>query len=95
MNATEHFYHRWVIPCGVASHTFQCVDAADPDVELVGAKLLDSLGVAVSHLPLLGQLECAPRQGVVLRGEDQAPRRRTEPAPRVSKRPRALSSAVA
>ena len=43
----EHFHHGGVISLGVASDALQCVDAADTDVRLVRAELLDGLGVAV------------------------------------------------
>jgi hypothetical protein len=36
--------------------------ANDPHVELVRAELVDRLGVAVGHLPLLGQLNCSLRR---------------------------------
>jgi hypothetical protein len=55
-----------VVSCGVASDTLQRVDAADAHVQLLGAELLDGLGVAVGHLPFAGQ-------GEVPRGEDQGP----------------------
>jgi len=35
------------------------VDAADANVELAGAELLDRLGAAVSHLPLFGEFDSA------------------------------------
>jgi hypothetical protein len=35
------------------------VDAAEANVELTGAELLDCLGVAVSHLPLFGEFDNA------------------------------------
>ena len=35
------------------------VDAAEANVELAGAELLDRLGVAVSHLPLFGEFDSA------------------------------------
>jgi hypothetical protein len=47
----EHLHHRRVISGGVAGDAFQCVDAADPDIELVRTELLDSLGVKVGRLP--------------------------------------------
>jgi hypothetical protein len=39
----------------IPGDAFQRVDAADADVEFVGAQVLDGLGIAVGHLPLLGQ----------------------------------------
>ena len=33
------------------------VDAADANVEFAGAELLDRLGAAVSHLPLVGEFD--------------------------------------
>jgi len=58
----EHLHHGQVVSRGVAGDAFDGVDAADAHVELVPAELLDGLGIAVGHLPLLSQLERAPRQ---------------------------------
>ena len=53
----QDLYDGRMVSGGVAGDALQGVDAADPHVELVGAELLDRLGVAVGHLPLLGQLD--------------------------------------
>jgi hypothetical protein len=56
----QDFDHRRVVAGRVAGNAFQRVDAANAHVKLVGAELLDRLGVAVGHMPLLGQLkDCA------------------------------------
>jgi hypothetical protein len=53
----QDFHHRGVISGGVAGYSFQGVDGADAHVGLFGAKVLDRLGVAVGHLPLLSELD--------------------------------------
>jgi hypothetical protein len=58
----QGFHHRGVVFGRIAGHTLQRIDTADTHVEPVGAELLDRLGVAVSHLPLLGEFDIAARQ---------------------------------
>jgi hypothetical protein len=41
----EHLHYRWMIPSGVSGDALQGVDPAQPHVELVGAELLDGLGI--------------------------------------------------
>ena len=50
MNAVSTFITVGWSLTGVAGHAFQRVDAADAHVELLGADLLDGLGLAVCHL---------------------------------------------
>src|SRR6266516_3573065 len=58
----QDFHHRGVVFGRIAGHALQRIDTADTYVESVGAELLDRLGVAVSHLPLLGEFDIAARQ---------------------------------
>jgi hypothetical protein len=78
----QHLHHGRVVSRGVAGDALQRVDTADPYIKLLGAELLDGLGVAVGHLSLLGQLVAAPlplvglfgvtpQQAEVQGGEDQ------------------------
>jgi len=62
----EHLHHGRVVFGGIPGHPLEGVDAADAHVELVGAELLDGLGVAIGYLPLSGQVEVPCR-------EDQGP----------------------
>jgi hypothetical protein len=55
----QNFHDSRVIPGRVAGDTLQGVDGTDPHVEFAGSQLLDGLGIAVGHLTLLAQNECA------------------------------------
>ena len=48
------------------------LDAADANVELAGAELLDRLGAAVSHLPLFGEFDSAAQLRCSSCGEGSA-----------------------
>ncbi len=50
-----------VVPGRIAGDALQRVDAAEANVELAGAELLDRLGVAVSRRPLFGEFDSAAR----------------------------------
>src|SRR5271165_517773 len=100
----EHLYHGRVVSRGVAGDALQGVDAADAYVELVRAELLDGLRVAsvtcpcsVSswvrrcHWSACSELRCnRPKFTAVKTSAATAAR----PAPSVSGRPLALSTAV-
>ena len=55
----QDFQHCGVVPGPIVGDALLRVDAADANVELVGAGLLDRLGVAVSHLPVFGEFDNA------------------------------------
>lgn len=64
----EYVHYGGLVPGGVPGHALQGVNAADPHVELLGADLLDRLGVAVGHLSFLGEFERAPLPSIGLFG---------------------------
>src|SRR5271166_2801892 len=89
----EHLYHGRVVSRGVAGDALQGVDAADAYVELVRAELLDGLRVASVTCPCsaCSELRCnRPKFTAVKTSAATAAR----PAPSVSGRPLALSTAV-
>ena len=44
----------------IAGYTFQCINAANAERELVRAKLLNGLGIAIGDLSLLSKFKCPP-----------------------------------
>jgi hypothetical protein len=63
-----------VVSRGVEGDAFEGIDTAYPYVELFIAKLLDGLGIAVRHLPLLGNFVGTPVQGEVISVQGYVPR---------------------
>lgn len=55
----QDFQNCGVVPGRIVGDALWRVDAAEANVELAGAELLDRLGVAVSHLPLFGEFDNA------------------------------------
>lgn len=55
----QHFQNCGVVPGRIVGDALWRVDAAEANVEVTGAELLDRLGVAVSHLPLFGEFDNA------------------------------------
>jgi hypothetical protein len=57
----QDFQHCGLVPGRIVGDALWRVDAADANVELAGAELLDRRGIAVSHLPLFGEFDSAAR----------------------------------
>jgi hypothetical protein len=56
----QHLHHCGVVAGRVPGDAFQGIDAPNAHLELSGAELVDRLGVAVAHLPLLSELDSTP-----------------------------------
>ena len=55
----QDFQNCGVVPGRIVGDALWRVDAAEANVELAGAELLDRVGVAVSHLPVFGEFDNA------------------------------------
>jgi hypothetical protein len=55
----QDFQNCGVAPGRIVGDALWRVDAAEANVELAGAELLDRLGAAVSHLPVFGEFDNA------------------------------------